>query len=463
MYSPDTISAISTPLGKSGIGIVRLSGPEAIAITGELFRSPREVDLAEVKTHTLHYGFIYDPEKGRRVDEVLVSVMNAPSTYTREDVVEINCHGGVVPLRETLELTHAHGARPAEPGEFTRRAFLNGRITLDQAKSVKDLVDAKTQLSLELAVERLEGRFSGFLSRVREELTSILAEIEVAIDFPDYESSLTPHDELREKLVQLKGEIDDFLESSRDGKILREGHRVAILGKPNVGKSTLLNRLLKEERAIVSPTPGTTRDTIEEEIEINGIPLAVTDTAGIRQPENEIEERGVARAKEQSKTSDLALFLVDVTENPESEDQEISEELDHQKSILLLNKSDLDGNLSRSELVDKMGEDWADVIAISAKTGTGMRELEDSITRLIWGGKIEKDESLVLLDVQEKDLLRKADEDLADALETIDGGRPVDLVEVHLRDAREKLGRLMGEDVSDKILDRIFADFCVGK
>ncbi len=463
MHSRETISAISTPLGKSGIGIVRLSGPEAIDIAGKLFRSPHGVDLAGVETHTLHYGFIRDPDTGGRMDEVLVSVMRAPSTYTREDIVEINCHGGIVPLRETLELTHEHGARPADPGEFTKRAFLNGRITLDQAKSVKDLVDAKTQLSLELAVERLEGRFSEFLSRVREELTSVLAEIEVAIDFPDYEDSVVPRDALRGKLEKIEGDIDDFLGSSRDGKILKEGHRVTIVGKPNVGKSTLLNRLLKEERAIVSATPGTTRDTIEEEIEVNGIPLAVTDTAGIRQPENEIEKQGVARAKEQSRKSDLALFLIEANEKPGPEDREIAEELDDEKTILLLNKSDLDGNLPRSQLLDKMGEDWAEVIAISAKTGSGLSDLEDSITSLIWGGEIEKDESLVLLDVQEKDLLRKAKEDLADALEAMDRGAPVDLIEVHLRDAREKLGKLLGEDVSEEILGRVFADFCVGK
>lgn len=463
MNARDTISAISTPLGKSGIGIVRLSGPSAVEIAREIFKPPNDIDLAEVESHTLHYGFIYDSQGGKNVDEVLVSVMKSPTTYTREDVVEINCHGGIVPLKETLELTQKYGARPAEPGEFTKRALLNGRITLDQAKSVKDLIDAKTQLSLELAVERLEGKFSKFLSTTREKLTSVLAEIEVAIDFPDYEDSVVSKDELQDKLTEVNSEISDFLEKSRDGKILNEGHKVAIVGRPNVGKSTLLNRLLREERAIVSSTPGTTRDTIEEEIEINGIPLAVSDTAGIRSPENEIEERGVARAKEQSKRSDLALFLLDLTEKLQPEDFEIAHEINHEKSILLLNKSDLEMNLSRETIVDKMGEDWADVIVISAKNGDGMEELEESITRLIWGGEIEKDESLVLLDIQEKDMLRQAREDIKNAITNIEAGRAVDLIEVDIRSAREKLGRLLGEDLSEQILDRVFSDFCVGK
>lgn len=463
MYEGDTISAISTPLGKSGIGIVRLSGPDSITIANRLFSSPHDTNLRKVKSHTLHYGFIRDPENGKKVDEVLISIMKSPKTYTREDIAEINCHGGIVPLRKTLELTFDQGARPAEPGEFTKRAFLNGRITLDQAKSVKDLIDSKTQLSLELAVKKLEGKFSEFLAEMRDELTSILAKIEVAIDFPDYEESMLSENELRNKLSRAKRKINRFLNKSKDGKILKEGHKTAILGRPNVGKSTLLNKLLKEERAIVSATPGTTRDVIEEEIEINGIPLVITDTAGIRHPENEVEELGVTRAKEQGKKADISLFLMDITKDLGAEDLEIADELDQNKTIIILNKADLEENLSKQSIVDTMGNNWVDIIPLSAKKDSGLDSLEKTITEVIWGGRVEKDESTVLLDVKEKNLLKQAKVDLDEALTSLNEGRPVDLVEVHIRSAREKLGKLLGEDLPEQILDKVFSDFCVGK
>ncbi|MFB6291356.1 MAG: tRNA uridine-5-carboxymethylaminomethyl(34) synthesis GTPase MnmE [Candidatus Bipolaricaulia bacterium] len=463
MTEEGTIAAISTPLGKSGIGIVRLSGPEALNITEKLFTSPDDTDLSEVDSHTLHYGFIQDPDTEREIDEVLVSVMKAPRTYTREDVVEINCHGGVVPLRETLDLTLEFGARPAEPGEFTKRAFLNGRLTLDQAKSVKDIVDAKTRLSLELSLDRLEGKFSNFLNSVREDLTSILAEIETMIDFPDYEESIVPRDELEVELTEIEERIEDVLENSKDGKILKEGHKIAVLGRPNVGKSTLLNRLLREERAIVSPTPGTTRDTLEEELEIDGIPFRVADTAGIRQAEEEIERMGVQRAKDQGRSSDISLLLIDSGTGVESEDLEIAEEIDKGKTILVLNKIDLVDRLSKKEILDKIGHGWADVIKISAKEGEGLSELESSITGLVWGGKVRKDESLVLLNVQEKDLLRRAKKNIVSAREALRSGRSIDLVEIDIREGRSNLGKLLGEDLSEEILDRVFSDFCVGK
>jgi tRNA modification GTPase len=463
MKGEETIAAISTPLGRSGIGIVRLSGPQALDVTERIFTSPSGVELSRVDSHTLHYGFVRDPEEDREIDEVLVSVMRAPRTYTREDVVEINCHGGVVPLRETLELVLDHGARPAEPGEFTKRAFLNGRLTLDQAKSVQDIIDSKTRLSLELSVDRLEGKFSDFLSSIREELTSVLAEIETAIDFPDYEESIVSREELEKKLVRIEEKIADFLASSKDGKILKEGHKIAVLGRPNVGKSTLLNRLLREERAIVSPTPGTTRDTLEEELEIDGIPFRITDTAGIRHTEGEIERKGVQRAKEEGRKSDLSLLLIDSEAGVRPEDLEIAREIEREKTVLVLNKIDLVDNLPRREILDKIGHDWAGVVELSAKDGRGLTGLEDSITELVWGGKVRKDESLVLLNVQEKDLLKQARKSLAGAREAIRSERSIDLVEIDIREGREALGRLLGEDLSEEILDRVFSDFCVGK
>ncbi|MBS3736370.1 MAG: tRNA uridine-5-carboxymethylaminomethyl(34) synthesis GTPase MnmE [Candidatus Bipolaricaulota bacterium] len=463
MNEEETIAAISTPLGKSGIGIVRLSGPEALGIAGKLFTSPDDIDLAEVESHTLHYGYVQDPWEEKEIDEVLVSVMKAPRTYTREDVAEINCHGGVVPLRETLELALDAGARPAEPGEFTKRAFLNGRLTLDQAKSVKDIIDSKTRFSLELSLDRLEGKFSDFLSSVREELTAIMARIEMMIDFPDYEESIISREELEEKLSELEGRIEDFLAHSKDGRILKEGHKIAVLGRPNVGKSTLLNTLLREERAIVSPTPGTTRDTLEEELEIDGIPFRVTDTAGIRQTEGEIERQGVRRAKEQGRNADISLLLVDVNSGVTPEDVDIAEEIDKGKTILVLNKIDLVDNLSVQEILPKMGSGWAGVVDLSAKEGQGLKNLESAITELVWGGEVRKDESLVLLNVQEKELLKRAKKGLASARDAIKEGRSIDLVEIDIREARKDLGKLLGEDLSEEVLNRVFSDFCVGK
>ncbi len=463
MDNQDTIAAISTPLGKSGIGIVRLSGPDAPAIASKLFRAKSGTDLAEVESHTLHHGMVYDPGSNDLIDEALFTVMKSPNTYTKEDVVEINCHGGIVPLRETLDLVLEYGARPAEPGEFTKRAFLNGRLTLDQARSVNDIIEAKTRFSLELSVDRLEGKFSEFLDSVREELTSLLAEIEVMIDYPDYEDSVVPREELMEDLVGIRESIKEFLADSKDGKIVKEGHRVAILGRPNVGKSTLLNRLLKEERAIVSETPGTTRDTIEAELSINGIPFLVTDTAGIRETEGDIERKGVRKAKEQGKEADLALFLVDAGEGVNDSDAEISQEMDRDKTVLVLNKIDLVNNLSVSKFTDTIGADWAKVVELSAREGEGLAALEDALTEMVWGGEVKKDESLVLLNVQEKQMLREAIEDLEYAETALEEGRSIDLVEVDIREGRRKMGRLLGEDLSDEILDQVFSQFCVGK
>ncbi len=463
MDNQDTIAAISTPLGKSGIGIVRLSGPDALAISRKVFRSEGGTELAEVKSHTLHHGLVYDPGSDDPIDEALFTVMKSPNTYTKEDVVEINCHGGIVPLRETLDLVLENGARPAEPGEFTKRAFLNGRLTLDQAKSVNDIIEAKTRFSLELSVDRLEGKFSKFLDSVREDLTSLLAEIEVMIDYPDYEDSVVPREELREDLDGIRERIEEFLADSKDGKIVKEGHRVAILGRPNVGKSTLLNTLLEEERAIVSETPGTTRDTIEAELSINGIPFLVTDTAGIRETEGDIERKGVRKAKEQGEEADLALFLLDAGAGVQDADFEISREMDREKTVLVLNKIDLVDSLSVDRFTDKIGGDWAKVVELSAREGEGLASLEDGLTEMVWGGEVKKDESLVLLNVQEKQMLREAVDDIKDAVSALEAGRSIDLVEVDVREGRRKMGRLLGEDLSDEILDRVFSQFCVGK
>ena len=369
MKEKNTIAAISTPLGKSGIGIVRMSGPRAIDISEKIFRSGKGVNLKERPSHTLTYGYITDGK--RKIDEVLISVMKKPNTYTKEDIVEINCHGGIVPLREVLDLVLEKGARPAEPGEFTKRAFLNGRISLDQAKWVREVIESKTGLSLELSVERLEGKFSKLLSYLKEELTDLLAKIDVAIDFPDYEESILEKDELLDTLEGQIERIDEILSKGKEGEIFKEGFKIAILGKPNVGKSTLLNTLLNKERAIVTSTPGTTRDTIEEEIDIKGLPFTIIDTAGLRDPSSEIEREGIFRTNKQIKRADILLFLINANEEITAKDIKISDRLPPEKTIILSNKIDLGKKLSTRQINHKLGKGWANILEISAKKRRG--------------------------------------------------------------------------------------------
>lgn len=461
MSTPDTITAISTPIGTSGIGIVRLSGPASIDIADRIFESPRNESPLDFSSHTIHYGFIVD--NGRKIDEVLLTVMRAPQTYTKEDIVEINCHGGIVPLREVLELTQNQAARLAEPGEFTKRAFLNGRLSLDQAKSVQELIESSTRFSLELSMERLEGKFSDFLDQARERLIDLMAQLEVGMDFPDYESSVLDTQETITELSDLVTEINDLLDRSKDGKILQEGHKVAILGQTNVGKSTLLNKLLQEERAIVTSVPGTTRDTIEEELEINGIPFQISDTAGFRDPENVIEEKGISRTKRQSRLAKLTLFLVDANQPLQEEDHQIADQLNREQTIVLLNKTDLNTNLAVEDIYHKLGNGWMDVLEISAKTGEGLDQLEKVMTEAVWGGKIDQPEHILLLNMKEKELLKSARDQLEEAIEQLKQGTPIDLVEIDIRSARKELGKLLGEDLSEQVIDRIFSDFCVGK
>ena len=461
----DTIAAISTPLGEGGIGIVRLSGPQAVEIVDRLFRSPRGISLREVPTHTIHYGFIVDPESGAEVDEVLVSVMRAPRTYTREDVVEINCHGGIVPLRRVLELVLAQGARAAQPGEFTKRAFLNGRITIDQAEAVLDIVRAKTELGLEFSLQRLKGRFSEPIRRLKARVLDLLAGIEVGIDFPDYEEEALPRARLLEELREVLEQIDYFLEHGRDGRIVREGLTVVLLGRPNVGKSTLLNKLLQEERAIVTPVPGTTRDRIEEWVELEGIPFKLIDTAGVRRATDEVEQIGVERARAAAEEADLILFLVDASAPLTAEDRETAawvREL-KKKNFLLLNKVDLPRVLVPKEAVEELNLVPEAVLEIAAATGAGLDELKRRLVELVWSGGMEHREDVFLLNVREKDLLQRARDALQRAVADAEAGMTLDLLAVDLEEVAEILGELTGENLSEEVVDRIFANFCVGK
>ena len=448
-----TIAAISTPLGEGGIGIVRVTGPEAIGIVGSLFRTVRGDSLQDAPTHTLHYGRIVVDE--RAIDEVLVSVMHAPRTYTREDVVEMNCHGGIVAARAILDAVLAAGARMAERGEFTKRAFLNGRISLDQAKAVLDVVQARTLLGLEAAVDRLGGRFSDALGEIREALTGVLADLEVEIDYPDLDADV---EAVLPRIDALSGCVDELLAQGERGRIIREGLTVAIVGKPNVGKSALLNALLAEERAIVTPIPGTTRDTVEEEASLSGVPVRWIDTAGLREPGDAVEAEGVRRTQRAIDRSDLVLRVVDRSEPLTEDDREILEREWGVPSILVVNKIDLPDRLDGA-----LSGPWSERTDVSAKDGDGVEDLRETILRLLVGGELPARNSALLLDTWERDLIRRVGESLRQAGDTARAGHSADMVVEELRLAYRTTGELQGIDVSESILDAIFSRFCVGK
>ncbi len=448
-----TIAAVSTPLGEGGIGIVRLTGPDAIGIAAGLFRSARGEALQDAPSHTLHYGKIVVGD--RPIDEVLVSVMRAPRTYTREDVVEINCHGGIVATRAVLDAALDAGARMAERGEFTKRAFLNGRISLDQAKAVLDVVQARTVLGLEAAVDRLGGRFSGALEEIRGELAGILADLEVEIDYPDLDVDV---DAVLPRIDALSRRVERLLARSEQGRILREGLTIAIVGRPNVGKSTLLNALLAEERAIVTPIPGTTRDTVEEEASLHGIPVRWIDTAGLRKPGDPVEAEGVRRTQGAIDRSDLVLCLVDRSELLTDEDREILDREWGVPSILVVNKVDLPNRLGEA-----VAGSWSERLDVSAKSGDGIEDLREAILRLLVGGKLPTRNSVLLLDTWERDLIRRAGEALRRAAGTARAGHTPDMIAEDLRTAYRTAGELQGIDVSESILDAVFSRFCVGK
>jgi len=449
----DTIAAVSTPIGDGGIGIVRLSGSEAVAIADSLFRSRGGVILATVASHTIHYGAIQVQE--RIIDEALVSVMRAPRTYTREDVVEINCHGGIVSTRAILEAVLAAGARMAERGEFTKRAFINGRISLDQAKAVMDIVRARTALGLEAAVDRLGGRFTQALADLRTRLAEILADLDVEIDYPDLDVNI---DAIAPRIEGCSRDVQAMISRSESGRLIREGLTVAIVGRPNVGKSTLLNALLSEERAIVTPIPGTTRDTIEEDASLGGIPVRWIDTAGLRDADHPVEAEGVRRTRGAIDRADLLLLLVDASEPRHSEDDIVLNLNADVPSLLVLNKSDL------PNAWETLPEGtWSAVLRVSAKNRTGIEALRDEILSSVGAGTLPTRNSVLLLDTWERDLLRRVGEWLVKASQTAHEGGQADMMAEELRLAYGTASELQGIDISESILDAVFAKFCVGK
>ena len=456
----DTIAAVATPIGEGGIGIVRISGVAAIPIVDRAFRSPKGRTLATVRNWSLSYGWIVD-DGGERLDEVVVSVMRAPHSYTKEDVVEINCHGGLVPLQSILQRMLELGARLAEPGEFTKRAFLHGRLDLSQAEAVIDIIRAKTDRSHRLALRQLEGGLSQAISDMRHGLVGLLAAIEAGIDFPEEVGDMES-EAVMSICEDLKAQIAALAATADTGRILREGIDTAIVGRPNVGKSSLLNMLVRANRAIVTEIPGTTRDVIEEIVNIGGFPFVVRDTAGIRHTEDVIEKIGVERAKSLMEGADLILCVVDGSTPLQDEDIYLLRQLQDRTAVLVVNKCDLGSAVSLEEYQRLLPD--TPMVRISATTKVGLEKLEQTVVSEVMEGKIDlTGDSLVVTRARHRQALKDAAESLVAAQETLRSGLPMDLVAIDIRGAAESLGEVTGDTVQNEVIDRIFADFCIGK
>lgn len=455
----DTIAAVATAYGEGGIGIIRISGEEALPILQEIFEFHGDTDTFTSRRMT--YGKIIDKEKNQIIDEVLAVYMKGPKTYTAEDVVEINCHGSMVSLRKTLALVLRKGARLAEPGEFTKRAFLNGRLDLSQAEAVIDMIRAKTDKSFDVAVSQLEGRLSLKVEEIRQKLLDLLVDITVNIDYPDEDIEEMTYEKLEESIVETQDMIEKLLATSSTGKMIREGIKIAIVGKPNVGKSSLMNGLLKETRAIVTDIPGTTRDTIEEVLSIRNIPVYLVDTAGIRETSDKVEKLGIEKSKEAFNQADFILFLLDGSRPLEEEDLQIMELLKERKSLVLINKRDLGEAISIEEIAAKLPA--SQVIEASLLKGQGITEIEDAVEDLVYGGEIVQKESMMVNNVRHIELLQQAVKSLTDALHMSEMREALDFIEVDVKNAYERLGEIIGETVSDDIINEVFARFCLGK
>ena len=455
----DTIAAISTPPGEGAISIVRMSGEEAVSIAQKVFSGK---DLTQAKSHTINYGHIVDPKTHEEIDEVMVSLMLAPKTFTREDVVEINCHGGIVATNRILQLLLVNGARLAEPGEFTKRAFLHGRIDLTQAESVMDLIRAKTDRSMKIALNQLDGNLSHLIDSLRKDILDVLAQVEVNIDYPEYDDVEEMTTKLlKEKAIEIKQRIEQLLKTASQGKIMREGLATALVGRPNVGKSSLLNHLLHEDKAIVTDVAGTTRDVIEEYVNVSGVPLKLIDTAGIRETDDKVEKIGVERSKKAIEQSDLVLLVLNAAESLTKEDLELIRLTNDKKRIIILNKTDLEEKLDRKELA-KISEN-APVYATSILKNEGVEALEEAISKLFFNG-IENSQSTVMVtNARHVALLEKAQNSLDSVLEGISSGMPFDLVQIDMTEAWNLLGEITGESYEDELLDQLFSQFCLGK
>jgi tRNA modification GTPase len=457
MNSPeDTIAAIATPLGEGGLAVIRLSGPEALAVVDRCFASPRkEIKPSDVATHTVHYGRIVN--QGHVVDEVLLTVMRAPRTFTREDVAEISCHGGIVAAKAVLDTVLSGGARLAEPGEFTKRAFLNGRLDLTQAEAVADVIHARTELALAAAHEQLAGKLSRRIDTLREGLMLALAHIEAHIDFPEEGIAPDTRDALLDRLQRSLEVMDELLRTADEGRILRRGIRAAIVGRPNVGKSSLLNQLLGHERAIVSPIPGTTRDTIEETANIRGLPVVFIDTAGLREAGDALEKEGIRRSHESAAQAELVLHVLDGSEPLHEEDLRHLQQSASRKRILVRNKLDQPQRLVLPTPLE------SESVGVSALKGMGIESLKDAIQHLVWNGAIRAEMLPAMINARHQDALRRARTATGHSLAALREELTLDLVAVDLRIAVNAVGEVVGQTATEDLLDTIFSQFCIGK
>jgi tRNA modification GTPase len=460
MMEMDTIAAIATALGEAGIAVIRVSGPDAIPIVEKVYRGKKKI--SEWESHTVRYGMIVDPETEEKIDEVLVTLMRAPKTFTREDVVEVSCHGGSIPVQKTLEAILDAGARLAEPGEFTKRAFLNGRIDLSQAEAVMDLIRAKTDRAAKIASQQSEGRLSRLIRQLRHEIVETLAHLAVNVDYPEYDADEMTSNLLRERCQTILRDIDRLLSTANQGKILREGIATAIIGRPNVGKSSLMNALTQENKAIVTDIPGTTRDVIEEYVNVRGIPLRLLDTAGIRETEDVVERIGVERSRQALREADFILLLLNNNEELQPEDINLLEFTKEFKTVVIINKIDLPNKLNLSEVKERISRDTP-IVQMSVQEEKGLEDLEKAIADLFLQGKLELTESTYVSNARHIHLLKRAKRSVEDVLSGIEMGVPLDMVEIDLKNAWQSLGEVIGEAVEEDLIDQIFSQFCLGK
>ncbi len=456
----DTIASISTPMGEGAIAIVRLSGSDAVSIADKLYKG--KYQLNDVASHTINYGHIIDPASKEVVEEVMVAVMRAPRTYTREDIVEINCHGGIMTVNRVLELALTNGAKLAEPGEFTKRAFLNGRIDLSQAEATMDFIRSKTDRASRVAMQQIEGRLSVLIKGLRQSILEILAQVEVNIDYPEYDDvEEATNTFLMEEARKIEGSITNLLQTANQGKILREGLSTVIVGKPNVGKSSMLNNLIQDNKAIVTEIAGTTRDVLEEYVNVRGVPLRLVDTAGIRETEDIVEKIGVERSREALKKADLILYVLNNNEILTEEDYKLAEIIKNEDVIVIINKTDLENKLDLEEVKTMVGN--APIVKTSMLSQQGIEELEEQIRTLFFAGEVSNQDMTYVSNARHISLLKSAKTSIGDAISAAELGVPIDMIQIDLIKTWELLGEVIGESVDDGLIDQLFSQFCLGK
>ncbi len=457
----DTISSISTPMGEGAIAIVRLSGDEAINIADKIYKGKHK--LINVDSHTINYGHIIDPETNDIVEEVMVAVMRAPRTYTREDIVEINCHGGIMTVNRVLELTLSNGAKLAEPGEFTKRAFLNGRIDLSQAEATMDFIRSKTDRASKVAMQQIEGRLSTLIKGLRQSILEILAQVEVNIDYPEYDDVEEATNQfLLTEAEKIKTSIEGLLQTGTQGKILREGLSTVIVGKPNVGKSSMLNNLIQDNKAIVTEIAGTTRDVLEEYVNVRGVPLRLVDTAGIRETDDIVEKIGVERSREALSKADLILYVLNYNEALTESDYQLAEVIKYEDVIVIINKTDLSQALDIEAVKQMVGVNTP-IVMTSMVDQSGIEQLEEKIRDLFFEGAVSNQDMTYVSNARHISLLKDAKQSISDAIIAAESGVPIDMIQIDLIKTWELLGEVIGESVADGLIDQLFSQFCLGK